>query len=301
MKFLHTLLLIVLLPFFSGCFLLDSDPPDFGDVDTSREDTLSKVSSLLDLNMPYAYNHLIETPPLCNISVLHDTMQYKQYTTHYKQALNLGVYAIDLLYCKLHDNSRCGQAFYPPIQNLMKELGMSENLNFYTVDTTLQHAHFKQLLALLITNLKENRNTAENPIAIQTELLIITGGLIEEMYIAAQNDLNNDDIQTILAGRKLIINDLLMQAEFYELTEDENFRHEILPGLNELKALLKDRVKIRYMNAPPELVLNENGEFEMKRRKMMHVQTDMETLLATKEKIELLRNAIIQPKVEGIP
>ena len=183
---------------------------DVIDYDNIKLDESRKVISSLDTlgeGLPIFYNMYlsVEMSTLFesvkasfNQDLLNKTDKASDYITSSKKALNLGVYAVDLSYCRIFDQLEMAGRYFNSMQKLSEELGIPGDYFLSTAKRFERNINDKDSLIKIANEvyvatdsyLKENEQYSA---AAQ----IILGGWIEAIYIASNVALETKDINII--------------------------------------------------------------------------------------------------------
>jgi transcriptional regulator with XRE-family HTH domain len=159
----------------------------------------------------------IYTPELMN-----NIDKTSEYVTSSQQAINLGVYAVDLSYARVFDQVEMAGRYFNAMKQLAQELGIPDDYfgntvkrferNFMNKDSLIRLAN--EVYVTTDEYLKENeRYTAA--------ALIILGGWIEAIHIAVDVAIESKDPDIIerLIDQKYSLNNLLMMLSEHRKNE----------------------------------------------------------------------------------
>lgn len=157
------------------------------------------------------------------------------YITSSQQAVNLGVYAVDLSYAKVFDQTEIAGRYFYAMQQLAKELGIPEDFFETTAERLEKNITDKDSLIKIANEvyvttdnyLKENERYT-------TASMIIIGGWIEAIYIALDVAIESEDAEIIerLVDQKYSLNNLISMLNDYN---DNEVVKEYLTELNKIK------------------------------------------------------------------
>jgi hypothetical protein len=175
-----------------------------------------------------------------------------EYLTSSQQAVNLGVYAVDLSYARVFDQVETAGRYFNAMKSLSQELGIPADYFENTVKRFERNFTDKDSLIYLANEvymttdqyLKENERYT-------TAAMIILGGWIEAIHIAIDVAIESKDINIIerLIDQKYSLNNLMIMLS-------EHQKNEIIAGyLLRLKSIKNDFNKINVdfdINIDPE-------------------------------------------------
>lgn len=161
-------------------------------VSAYRPDSLSFLikfeNSLFPLPSPYLVSHLIKSQDISFFNNLTNKPDNaKQYSTSFKQALNLGVYGTDISYICLYGRTPQTIAYLGSIKRLSQELGLTSAFSpnfFENIERNMQHKD--SLLVLLSQSYREADTYLRESDRSEIVALILTGGWIESIYLLSQ-------------------------------------------------------------------------------------------------------------------
>jgi len=144
------------------------------------------------------------------------------YITSAQQAVNLGVYAVDLSYAKVFDQTEIAGRYFYAMQQIAKELGIPDDFfestaqrlerNITNKDSLIKIAN--EVYVTTDSYLKENERYT-------TSAMIIIGGWVEAIYIAVDVAIESEDVEIIerLVDQKYSLNNLLTMLSDYKDNE----------------------------------------------------------------------------------
>ncbi|MDD2548505.1 MAG: hypothetical protein PHD00_00270 [Bacteroidales bacterium] len=170
-------------------------------------------NSLFPLPSPYLVSHLIKNQ---NISfygnLTNKPGNTAQYTTSFKQALNLGVYGTDLSYTNLYEHTPQTIAYLNSIKKLTQELGLGSAFSpsfFESIERNIEH---KDSLLVLLgqTYSKADSYLCESDRS-EVVALILAGGWTESMYLLSQiaKETSSRELITRLGEQKHPLDNLI--------------------------------------------------------------------------------------------
>ena len=157
------------------------------------------------------------TPELMN-----NVDKISEYLTSSQQAVNLGVYAVDLSYARVFDQVEMAGRYFSAMKQLAQELGIPDDYfentvkrferNFTDKDSLIQLAN--EVYVTTDEYLKENERYT-------TAALIILGGWVEAIHIATDVAIESKDANIIerLIDQKYSLNNLLIMLSEYKKNE----------------------------------------------------------------------------------
>ncbi|MBN1596827.1 MAG: hypothetical protein JW894_00895 [Bacteroidales bacterium] len=242
--------------FFPGCRsdhkpanVLDFDSIDF----TESESHISPLDTLGE-GLPIFYNMYLSVElsslfesagAVFKSELMNNTDKVSEYITSSQKAINLGVYAVDLSYAKVFDETETASRYFYVMQQLAKELGIPGEYFENTVQRFERNIADKDSLIYLANEvyvtterfLKENERYT-------SAAMIITGGWVEAIYIAVDVAIESKDPEIIerLIDQKYSLNNLMLMLSEHK---DNEVVTEYLKELSNLKTEF-DKITIMF-------------------------------------------------------
>ncbi len=225
--------LIIFSVYLSGCKpnREKSQVIDFDSIDiNSQEIPINPLDTTGD-GLPIFYNMYLSvelsslfesagavfTPELMN-----NVDKTSEYITSSQQAVNLGVYAVDLSYARVFDQVEMAGRYFNAMKQLAQELGIPSDYFENTVKRFERNFTNKDSLIILANEvyvttdeyLRENERYT-------TAALIIMGGWVEAIHIAVDVAIESRDANIIerLIDQKYSLNNLLMMLSEHKKNE----------------------------------------------------------------------------------
>lgn len=229
----------------------DSTVIDLEKIDLEDKGAVLSELDTIGTGIPIFYNmylsvelsSMFETAgAVFNKDLLNSYDKTSQYITSYKRAMNLGVYAVDLSYCRAFEQFDVAGRYFSAMRNLSQQLGIPQNYFEETSQRFEKNLTNKDSLITIANEiyyeteeyLKENERFA-------TASVIIMGGWVEAVYIGtivAAESKNPDLIERII-DQKYSLNNLLIMLKDYESNEMISDYISTLKELRELYYSLK--------------------------------------------------------------
>lgn len=229
----------------------DSTVIDLENIDLTDKGAFLNELDTIGTGIPIFYNmylsvelsSMFETAEaVFNKELLNAYDKTSQYITSYKRAMNLGVYAVDLSYCRAFEQFDVAGRYFSAMRNLSQQLGIPQNYFEETSQRFEKNLTNKDSLITIANEiyyeteeyLKENERFA-------TASVIIMGGWVEAVFIGtivAAESRNPDIIERII-DQKYSLNNLLIMLKEYESNEMISDYIHALMELRELYYALK--------------------------------------------------------------
>jgi hypothetical protein len=187
-----------------------------------------------------------------NKELLNPIQNQINYSTTFKQALNLGIYGADLSYLNIYEQLPDAAGYFAVVKVLSKELGILSTIDENTLKRIETNNNNKDSLSYILSTVFRDAdaylfNNNRNEIG----LLILAGGWVESQYIMTQTQskYNNQEIINRIGDQKHPLDNLIeLLRPYYGKISDEydNF----LVSLVDLAAVFDGVVK-EYTFEPP--------------------------------------------------
>jgi hypothetical protein len=249
---------VILLGLFlsSSCNGSNNSEQTNNEIDSSifQNPSIIKVNNrLFSIPSPYQIAILVKNNKVpYNKELLNTVQNQVNYSTTYKQALNLGVYGADLSYLNIYEQLPDAAGYFAVIKVLSKELGILSTLDENTVKRIEANSNNKDSLAYILATVFRDAdaylfNNNRNEIG----LLILAGGWVESLYIMTQtlNKYNNQEIINRIGDQKHPLDNLIeLLRPYYEKNSDDF--DQFLRSLVDLASVFDGVVK-EYTYEPP--------------------------------------------------
>ena len=167
--------------------------------------------------------------------ILNSYDKTSDYITSYKKAMNLGVYAVDLSYCRAFEQFEVAGRYFSAMQNLSEQLGIPQDYFEETSQRFEKNLTNKDsLIAIANEVYYETEKYLKDNERFATAAVIIMGGWVEAIYIGTNIaiDSRNYEILERLVDQKYSLNNLLIMLKDY--SDNENVKDYIVK-LQELR------------------------------------------------------------------
>ena len=167
--------------------------------------------------------------------LMNNTDKTSEYITSAQQAINLGVYAVDLSYTKVFDQVEIAGRYFNAMQQLSKELGIPGDYFENTAERFERNIADKDSLIHLANEVYyTTEDYLKNNERYTTAAMIIMGGWVEAIHIAIDVAIESRDANIIerLIDQKYSLNNLMLMLSEHKSNE---IVKEYLMKLNKLK------------------------------------------------------------------
>jgi hypothetical protein len=246
-NYLEGVLVVIIL--LSSCKPATNKDADIIDYKTIKLDEDKKVINKFDTigeGLPIFYNMYLSVEmsslfesvhAVFDQDLLNTSDKATDYITGSKKALNLGVYAVDLSYCRIFEQFEMAGRYFNSMQKLSEELGIPSDFFVNTAKRFERNINDKDSLIKIANEvymttdsyLKENEQYSASA-------LIVLGGWIEAIYIASNVALDTRDLNIIerFCDQKYSLNNLLDMLSNYA---DDDVVGYYIKKLKEIDAL----------------------------------------------------------------
>lgn len=232
--------ILVVLILLSSCKQVTRKDDEIIDFETLQLDESKKVINRFDTigeGLPIFYNMYLSVEmsslfesvnAVFDQDLLNSSDKATDYITGSKKALNLGVYAVELSYCRIFEQFEMAGRYFNAMQKLSEELGIPSDFFVNTAKRFDRNINNKDSLIKIANEvymttdsyLKENEQ-------FSASAQIILGGWVEAVYIASNVALESKDLDIIerFSEQKYSLNNLLDMLSNY--ADDEVVNHYI--------------------------------------------------------------------------
>jgi len=242
---------------FSNCNNNDEEDDSQNDSIDSvelRNPTLVKINDrLFSVPSPFQVALLVKDHNVpFDKSLLNPVQNQVNYSTNYKQALNLGIYGADLSYLNIYEQLPDAASYFAVVKVLSKELGISSTLDEHLMKRIEDNNNNKDsFLYILATVYRDADAYLFNNDRNEVGLLILAGGWLESLYIMTKilKTNNNKDILSRVGEQKHPLDNLieLMRPYYGNISDEFDI---FLEDLVELAAIF-DGVVLEYTYTEP--------------------------------------------------
>lgn len=231
---------VIVLVLLSSCKPAANKDADIIDFETLQLDESKKIinkSDTIGEGLPIFYNMYLSVEmsslfesvnAVFDQDLLNSSDKATDYITGSKKALNLGVYAVDLSYCRIFEQFEMAGRYFNSMQKLSEELGIPSDFFINTAKRFDRNINDKDSLIKIANEvymttdsyLKENEQ-------FSASAQIVLGGWIEAVYIASNVALESKDMDIIerFSEQKYSLKNLLEMLSGY--ADDEVVNHYI--------------------------------------------------------------------------
>jgi hypothetical protein len=292
----HLYILIIVFTFIvTSCNRPDnkqSSEDDFiGDIDTTAF-VLKYNNSLFALPSPFQVTSIIKNNSIdFNKTYLNLPDNVSNYTTVFKQSLNVGIYGTDMGYLNIYDQTPDIISYFTVIKKLSEELGLNSAFQASFIDRIEKNVDNQDSLLYFLTNTyREFDNYLKNSNRKEVGVLIVTGGWIESLYLLANitNENKNRNIINRLGEQKHPLNNLIeLLSPYYYKSKEFAWLIDALVDL----AYEFDGIIFNYSYETSTVIPEKNLTIIKSNSNVIISEYHIRTIA---QKISTIRNSIIQ-------
>ena len=166
-------------------------------------------------------------------SYINNASNYQQYTTSFKQAVNLGIYGIDLSYLNIYDKTQESLQYLGIIKKLSDQLRITESFDEQIFERIENNIENKDSLVKIISDTYANSDLyLKKNERYDISALVVTGCWVESLYIMskiAQESTNREIINRIGEQKHPLDNLIeLLTPFYYKSTEFANLLDRLI-------------------------------------------------------------------------
>lgn len=240
------ILLFAGISFFTACTSSETGEQPQSDTLAAEGEDLNQAQQVLySMPSPFELASLLKSSGATfNKELINSPDNVSKYTTSKSRALNLGIYGADLSYASIFAQTQEALKYLQCVKKLTEDLGITAAFNSETmnrIDNSLGKKDEKEKdddLQQIVSEayLTANAFLKDNERA-KTASLILAGGWVEGLYLAASLSKTSDksqDLFLMMAEQKFSLENLVGLLEEYE--EDPQIT-EVLKDMNDLMAI----------------------------------------------------------------
>ncbi len=301
-NFLYLFLIVAGVSLFSGCTGNSSGKSGQSDellgADSLNTDAPLKLSEevigdvIQNISSPVEMAALIKSTGVAfSQKILNDPDNLDKYSTSFKRALNLGVFAADLGYINTFDKNSIVISYLLAVKNLAEGIKVGQFFDFTALKRLATNSNnLDSLMEISVSSFNKMDSYLREQNRSNVSSLIVAGTWIEGLYISASviEETNNEELINRIAEQKDIVNILLIILENYKT--DANFA-ELSTYLQDLKDLYSE-VKITTEFGEPKR-MEVDGSLIIVQDEISHIEITPEQVTAIINQIKKTREFIV--------
>ena len=225
--------------------------------------------------------------------ILNDVGRSGNYTTTFRQALNVGVYGADLGYINAFDQLPDATAYFGAVRTLTTELGVLNTFNEQTMERIERNSGDKDSLTYIASMVyRESDAYLMNSERNEVSSLIIAGGWLEGLYLLTHIcsvDAMSENQMQIIGQQKHPLNNLIELLRPYYGSVGKEF-DSFLESLSEI-ASIYDAINVKYTYKPAET--DEEGKITVINSESQ-VMIEKAHVTAIADKVSRIRESVIR-------
>ncbi len=259
-------------------------------------DTTSQMikfdNTLFSLPSPHQLSILIkEIGANFNAELINPSKNYSQYTSIFKQAINLGIYGADLAYLNIYEQSPSAVTYFSVIKIMAQELDLIAAFSPTIFERIENNIDRQDSLLYIVSNLYSDVDLYLKESQRQREgVLILAGGWIEATYFLTNLAVETKNIklvQRVGENKGSLENLIKLLSPYYSESE------EVSKMVDELIDLAYDfdSIEVEYTYEEPT-TYPENRLTQVHSQTKINISDDVLSIINTK--IEKIRNDLIK-------
>lgn len=189
-----------------------------------------------------------------NKELLNNVSFRQNYTTSFKQSLNVGIYGADLGYINVYEQLPEAASYFAAIRSLSSELGILNSFNESTMKRIERNNGDKDSLMYIASIIyRESDSYLMNSDRNEVSALIIAGGWVEGLYLmthVVSVDEMTPELMEFVGLQKRPLDNLieLLRPYFGKLTTDYD---TFLESLSDIASVF-DEIEVKYTYKPSQ-------------------------------------------------
>jgi len=225
-----------------------------------------------------------------NSDYVNPSENVSNYSSNFQKALNLGVYGADLGYLTIYEQTDGALKYLKSVRGLSKDLGLEGAFDEKLANRFSENIGNQDSMLVFVSDAYKNSdNYLKNNDKDDVAALVLAGGWIESMYIAADaaKESNNEQLIERLGDQKNALESLIAMLNQYAVDTDYE---DLIIELEDLYSIFSG-ITYTYEYIPP--VTDESNKVTVIKSKhtVNIADGDLEALIA---KIESIRNEIVE-------
>jgi hypothetical protein len=222
--------------------------------------------------------------------LLNPTENASNYSTEYKQALNLGIYGTDLGYAALYQQKSVSLKYLSVVEKLTGQLGLEAAFDKTFMSRFEKYSDNQDSMMMIVSDaFRKADNFLKGSNRKSTSALILTGGWIESLYYACE-------LNKVKENKKIIERIGEQQQTLYtiiEILEEYNkggSNNELIKEMKDLRVYF-DKVSVNYEFVEPKT------DAKKKTTTLQHkinYEIDTDILNQITLQVQLIRNNILK-------
>lgn len=262
-----------------------------GDMDTTSL-VLKYNNTLFSLPSPFQVTSIIKNNNIdFNKNYLNQPENVSNYTTVFKQSLNIGMYGTDMGYLNIYDQVPDIISYFTVIKKLSGELGLNSAFQTSFIDRIENNIDNQDSLMFFLTNTyREFDGYLKSSNRKDVGVLIVTGGWIESLYLLAKitTENKNRNIINRLGEQKHPLDNLIeLLSPYYYKSKEFAWLIDALVDL----AYEFDGIIFNYSYEESTVIPEQNLTIIKSNSNVIISEYHIRTIA---QKISTIRNTIIQ-------
>ena len=289
-------ILLIFISLFFSCTQNKKNERALKITENEQTDTLSMLlkfeNSLFPLPSPYQAASLIKKHNFpYDETLVNSPSKYQNYSTAFKQALNLGIFGTDLSYLNVYERTPESISFLSVIKKLSDQLGITEAFDqtfFISIEKNINNKD--SLLSILSKTYQNADYYLKTNDRKNIGALIITGGWIESVYILSKiaRTTNNREIINRIGEQKHPLDNLIevLTPYYYKSAEFSKLIDSLIDLAYEF-----DGIIYSYSYKEPKIDVQNKRIYINSESRVVISEYHLETI---SKKVESIRNQIIE-------
>lgn len=211
------------------------------------------------------------------------------YSTEYKQALNLGIYGTDLGYAALYQQKSVSLKYLSVVEKLTGKLGLDGAFDKNFMSRFEKYSDNQDSMMIIVSEaFRKADNFLKSANRKSTSALILTGGWIESLYYACQLNRNKENQKIIerIGEQKQTLYTIIEILKEYNKGGSNN---TLIKDLNDLRVYF-DKVSVDYEFVEPKTDAKKKTT-TLQHKITYHINTDILNQITLK--VETIRDNIL--------
>lgn len=225
-----------------------------------------------------------------NSEILNSPGNAPNYILENQQALNLGIYGMDLGYTALHKQKAQALKYLEAVETISEKLELDSTFNTNFLLRFERNSDDQDSMILLMSDAFTKVDNYLKGIGRKsTSALVLAGGWTESLYLACQieKEKSSKEIRNRIAEQKVSLTTLIELLSEYN---ENGTNDDLITQYKELEDVF-DGVEIKYEYSPPETIAEKSLTIFNNSTSILMSDKDLNQIMS---KVESIRTSIIK-------
>ena len=217
--------------------------PNYSAANKLSEDSIYKIMQSISIPLEKS-NILMNLPARLYKNLINPSENYKNYSTNYKQALNLGIYGADIGYINIYNEADISIDYLISVKKLADNLRIGQFINAEKIkELSDKDNNLDSLIHLSMVGFHKMRKYLREKKRSEISTYILLGSWIESLYLITQIQKTepDDELAQIIGRQKIAVTQMKSLLGYYEsaaaMQKVKKFIHEIDQAYSDVEVI----------------------------------------------------------------